>query len=396
MPKFVMRAREFKTMRDPNRKPDGHTKYICYLETSTIPQELRNWTNTNPRGQNMTTDVAKSIIKSLEENDDFHELNRGLLFSVESVHYDNRTEQLTVELTNNDIHGNIDGGHTMRAILDAQAAGKDLSARYVTAEFFVGILSPVELAAARNTYVQVDLKSQEELRKSFEILKAILSPFPFENRVAYRMNQHCDENIQILDIRDIIAILNIFNQNLYPVMGQQGFSVDGQPIQCYAGKEESLKRFLNQGRETREEILENMQPILNDIFHLWEAVEQEFPKKVGNNKQKYAEKKFSKYSNGKVVGQTTFYQSDLIYLVPKGIVYPVTGAFRALVSVDPMTGKYSWKKDPLTVWGILGDRLAAIVWNEKEENPERLGKSRNLWDNLYKEVLLYSLMSFPT
>ena len=120
MPKFTMHAREFKTMRDPNRTPDGHTKYICYLDTATIPQELQNWSKTNPRDQKMTTDAARAIGTSLLENDDFHELNRGLLFSVESVKYDNRDETLTIEMLNDDIHGNIDGGHTLRAIFDAQ------------------------------------------------------------------------------------------------------------------------------------------------------------------------------------------------------------------------------------------------------------------------------------
>ena len=61
MPKFTMHAREFKTMRDPNRTPDGHTKYICYLDTATIPQELQNWSKTNPRDQKMTTDAARAI-----------------------------------------------------------------------------------------------------------------------------------------------------------------------------------------------------------------------------------------------------------------------------------------------------------------------------------------------
>ena len=46
----------------------------------------------------------------------------------------------------------------------------------------------------------------------------------------------------------------------------------------------------------------------------------------------------------------------------------------------------------MDVWNILGDHLAAIVWDEKEENPEYLGKSRNLWSNLFKEVLLYTLV----
>ena len=269
MPEFTMHAREFKTMRDPNRKPDGHTKYVCYLDTATMPQELQDWSNTNPRDQKMTTDVARAIVDSLEERDDFHELNRGLLFSVESVHYDNLTELLSNELTKDYIHGNLEGGNTLRV---------------------------------------------------------------------------------------------------------------------------SLKRFLNQGKESRERILENMRPIIEDIFRLWEAVEREFPQKVKNGKHQYGVKKYSKYNKGEVVGRSLFYQSDLIYLVPKGIVYPVTGAFRALISIDPATGKYAWKKDPLDVWNILGDRLAAIVWYEKEENPEYLGKSRNLWSNLFKEVLLYILV----
>ena len=116
------------------------------------------------------------------------------------------------------------------------------------------------------------------------------------------------------------------------------------------------------------------------------------PPKSQEREKLYGIKKYSKYNKGEVVGYSLFCQSDLIYLVPKGIVYPVTGAFRALIKEDPVTGVYSWKKDPLTVWGILGDRLAAIVWDEKEENPEYLGKSRNLWSNLFKEVLLYTLV----
>ena len=344
MPKFQMHAREFKKMLDPNRKAEGHTKYVCYLETATIPQDLKEWTKTNPRDQKMTTDVAKAIITSLQENDDFHELNRGVVFSVESVSFDTRTETLTVEMTNSDIHGNIDGGHTLHAIFDAQNnENLSLNERYVFAEFFVGLLSPVELAAARNTSVQVDLKSQEELRKSFETLKQVLKPFPFEKRVAYHMNQHYDEGIQVIDVREVITILNMFNQNLYPTTGQDGFATENQPIQSYTGKETSLKRFLNQGKEQREKNLSQMSPIVGDIFRLWDTVEREFPQMVKNTKHHYGVKKYSKYNNGEVVGQTMFAQSDIKYLVPKGIVYPVVGAFRALISVDPQTGFYSWK-----------------------------------------------------
>lgn len=390
--KFQMHAREFKSMKDPNRNPNGHTKYVCYLDAQTIPCELKNWMRTNPRDQKMTTDVAKSIASSLAENDDFHELNRGVLFSVEEIHYDNRTEQLEITLSNGELHGNIDGGHTLHAIFDAQEKQTLPCCRYVFAEFFVGIKSPVELAAARNTSVQVDLKSQEELKKSFDTLKKLLAPFPFEKRIAYHMNQHCNEDVQIIDVREIITILNMFNQNIYPIVGQQGLSGDSQPIQSYTGKEVSLRRFLNQGKEKREDILESMSPIIGDIFRLWELVEAEFPKMVQKTKHYYGAKKYSKYENGEIVGQTTLWQSDIKYLVPKGILYPVVGAFRALVTIDANTGLYGWKKDPFIAWNDLGERIAAIIWDEKEENPEYIGKSKNIWSNLFKEVLLYTLV----
>lgn len=97
---------------------------------------------------------------------------------------------------------------------------------------------------------------------------------------------------------------------------------------------------------------------------------------VQKNKHYYGAKKYAKFDDGKVVGQTMFYQAGLKYLVPKGILYPVVGAFRALVEVDPGTGIYRWKKDPFMVWNDLGERIAGIVWDEKEENPEYIGKSK--------------------
>ena len=71
-------------------------------------------------------------------------------------------------------------------------------------------------------------------------------------------------------------------------------------------------------------------------------------------------------------------------------MYPVVGSFRALVTVDPATKRYGWKVDPVAIWDILGPKLAAIVLEEKEDNPEYLGKSGNLWSNLFKEVLIYT------
>ncbi len=391
MAKFTMKAKEFKKMADPVNKENGHVKYVCYIQADSVPEDLADWMKTNPRDQKMTTEVAKTIQKSLNENADFHELNRGVVISAESVEYDNKLERVTMELVNGDIHGNIDGGHTLRAIFNAKQDGTLPEDRYVFMEMFVGLSTPVELAAARNTSVQVDLKSQEELKKSFDVLKEALQGLSFEKRIAYRMNQHYGEDFKSIDIREIITILNMFNQNLFPVMSEGGTAGESQPVQSYTGKEISLKRFLDQGKEKREQVVENMAPIISDIYKLWDMVETRFPEKASETKHRYDSKKYSKYDNGKIVGNAMLSGAELRYLVPKGILYPIVGAFRALVEVDAVSGQYSWKRDPFEAWEKLGAKMVAIVLDEKEDNPEYLGKSRNLWSNLFKEMLLYRL-----
>ena len=390
MAKFTMMAKEFKKMADPVDRECGHVKYVCYAQAATIPPQLADWMKTNPRDQKMTTDVAKNIQNSLDQNADFHELNRGIVFSAETVEYDNKTGRVTMELVNDDIQGNIDGGHTLRAIFDAQDEGSLSPDRYVFLEIFVGLSTPVDLAAARNTSVQVDLKSREELNKSFEVLKSVLHGLPFEKRIAYKMNQHCGETSKPIDVREIITILNMFNQNLYPVMSEGGTAGDAQPVQSYTGKEYSLKRFLDQGREVREDLLKKMAKIVPDIFALWDAVEQELPAMAAKTRHRYGSKKYSKYT-GEPVGKTMLSETDIRYLVPKGILYPIVGSFRALVQVDAVTGEYSWKRDVLEAWAAMGPKLVGIVLDENEDNPEYLGKSRNLWSNLFKEMLLYRM-----
>jgi len=391
VPKYQMLAREFKKMRDPINRKSGKVKYVCYIQAKSIPPELKDWMQTNPRDQKMTTSVATTICKSLEENFNFHELNRGIVMSVEEVKYKTEDESLLIEVTNPDIHGNIDGGHTLRAIFDAQDNDTLSENRYVFAEIFTGLLSPVELAAARNTSVQVDLKSIEELKDSFETIKKVISELGFSDRIAYKMNEHYNEDKVVpIDVREIITILNMFNQTLYPIKSKDGTASDSQPIQSYTGKEVSLKRFLGLGKENRENIICRMGPVIPQIFHLWDTVERDFPSKAALAKKKYGSKKYAKYDNGEVVGKALLSQKELKYLVPKGIIYPVVAAFRALICIDPTTNYYCWKADPIKVWEKLGPKLAAIVLEEKEDNPEYLGKSGNLWSNLFKEVLIFA------
>ncbi len=233
------------------------------------------------------------------------------------------------------MHGNIDGDHTLIAILEAKNTNYLSDNRYVFFGIFEGINSPVELAAARNTSVQVDLKSIAELENSFEVLKEALSDTKFYSRIQFKMNEHYnDDNIVPIDIRKITAIILMFSQEIYTYKNPSGILSDSQPIQCYSGKEASLKKFLKQNGGTeeqqkinRENIIRCIKPIIKDIFDLWKKIETTFASVTNSTGKRFGTRKYTKYDNGNIVGKSFLLQQDLTYYIPKGLVYPVVGAF---------------------------------------------------------------------
>lgn len=387
MANFQLFAKSFKKMEDPTSSESKRTKYVCYVQANTIPTVFDNWMETNPREQKMTTNVAQKIINSLKENNNFHELNRGILMSADAVSYDNKLGVVDIEMNDTTIHGNIDGGHTLRAILDLNNQQLLPDDRYVFMEIYTGIDSPVELAAARNTSVQVDLKSIEELQKSFDVIKESLKTMDFSNRIAYKMNEHYNDDIVPIDVREIIAIMLMFSQTVYPYKKADGSLNDIQPIQCYTGKEASLKKFINLSKDDREKMINNMQPILNDIYNLWEDIEINFNRYALGAGKNLKNRKVIK-SGKDIKSQSLFYQTDMDYIVPRGMIYPVVGAFRALIKVDASTGKYSWQANPFDIADKIASKLVGIILDEKNDNPDAIGKNSNLWSNLFKEVYI--------
>lgn len=391
---------ELRKLEDPVNNKSKRFKYMCYVLAKSIPKEIDEWMATNPREQKMTTNVAVAIKDGLNDNPRFHELNRGILISASKVDWDNVTKELTITLEDPEIHGNIDGGHTLRAILEAQNKNILSSDRYVFFEILTGLDSPVELAAARNTSVQVDLKSIAELEKSFETIKEVFEGISFSSRIQYKMNEHYnDSSIDTpIDVREIISILIMFSQEIYPFWTATGGLSDVQPTQCYSGKEASLRKFLysnskepKRQKTNRETMLRNMQPIIKDIFSLWEKIETSFTEESSAAGKRYGSRKYSKYNDGKVVGKSFFEQQDLRYIVPKGLLYPLVGAFRALVQINN-DGTYYWKKPPLEVWESIGHKLVSMILDEKSDSTDFIAKNTNLWSNLFKEVYIFAYM----
>lgn len=389
MAEIKLKARSFKKMDDPIDKKGGHVKYVCYAKANTIPDEILDWMETNPRQQNMKTTVALNIINSLKINDCFHELNRGIVLSADEVSYDNKEEVVKISLNDVAIHGDIDGGHTLRAIIDLKNKGELPENRYVFFEIFTGIDSPVELASARNISNQVDLKSIQELEKNFEIIKEAVKDTEFANKISYKMYEQDENNVKkTVDVREIIAILMMFFQNVYPCTNEDGTLNEMQPVKCYTGKEATLKKFVDIGKEEREATLKNMKNIISDIFHIWDQIEMNFNEFAKEAGRRYLTRNYAKYKKDVIQATSLVSQKPMEYVVPRGLIYPIVGAFRALVRINPETNEYYWVKNPELVLKRLGGRLVGIVLDEKTDSPEYIGKSSNLWNNLFKEVYI--------
>jgi len=163
MTKLTIPVKSFRKFEDPFSQEDkGNrpTKYRFYAQVADIPMELLDWMETNPRDQNLESDTSKAIRESLldDQTPYFHLWNRGILISAGKVSFDNRKNVAELFLDDEQIHGNIDGGHTLRIILSCHEMLKNkelekLPNQFVEVEVITGLSSPEELAEARNTSI---------------------------------------------------------------------------------------------------------------------------------------------------------------------------------------------------------------------------------------------------
>lgn len=358
--------------------------YIMICDVKDIPNNIPM--ETNPREQNLNTGVGKRIRKSLNNvsTHNFYLLNRGLTISAKSVIYDNKNDIVTVQFEDEYVHGNIDGGHTYKIILEEQE-NLDYGEQFVKIEVLTGVEEMFqELASARNTSMQVQDKSIAELENRFDIIKEAIKFEPYAQNIYFRENEKGD-----IDVADIISILNLFNLDKYPNKNET-------PIISYTGKGQCIKNYINIHKEFGNS-LENpyvkMQNIMPTIFKLYDHLEKNMRKYYSNG---ISNKKYGSITGvivkkeGKESFKTKFYGEDIDYLTPNGFIYPILAAFRGLLIIDN-NGMYDWKKDPIEIMDKIGSELVSNTINMSRElgnNPNATGKNKTLWMNLYMIVCM--------
>lgn len=359
--------------------------YIAICDVKNIPDGFPM--DTNPREQNLKTNVAKKIKASLLDvtSLDFFLLNRGILLSAKDVTFNNYSNEMTVVFEDPEIHGNVDGGHTYKTILQYRDQ-LEVGQQFVKIEILTGIESIFQsLAAARNTSVQVQDKSIAELENRFNLIKNALSDQPFLSRVYFEENGNGD-----IDVADLLSILMMFNLDRYKGM-------DAFPTVAYSGKKRCIDLYIQDHKqfgETAENPYVKMTPIMVDIFRLYDLIEtgmNGFYRTKNPNGRYGATKGVLVPKDGQQV-DSKFFLTKMDVQSPNGFIYPILGAFRALMKEED--GYYMWKTDPFAILEKIGPDLVESTVSMSRSlgnNPQSAGKDVNLWKTLYMTVAFSAL-----
>jgi AIPR protein len=297
--------------------------------------------------------VPNAIRKSFNDLPDlFMFMNRGLVISANKVSFDNKSSQVTIQFTDLNLHGLLDGGHTYNIITE-EALGIEGS-QFVKVEILegFGLDDITQLVDARNTSNQVKDESLMNLQGDFEDLKKALKGATFLDKIAFS-EYETDENNEPkpIDIREVIAILTAFDK--------ENFTDLVHPINAYRSKIACLGHF-----KAHRSAYKKIYPLAKEILELYDHIQDKLPSLYNASGGKF----------GRLTG-VTFYgdekkgSSDLFfinkeskYAVPDGFVYPILGSFRALL--EEKAGKYTWAKgiSPVKMLeGPLGKKLAATI-----------------------------------
>ncbi len=369
------------------KKPE---MYVVICDALDVPENIPM--GTNPRMQKETTKVAKKIQTSLTNHTErnFYLLNRGILVSAKEISYNNESNEVTIVFENLDVHGNVDGGHTYE-IVKHNRDQLEKNEQYVKIEILTGVEEMFEqLAAARNTSVQVKDQSIAELENRFELIKESFINESFYNEISYKEN-----DVKRIDVSDILSILNMFNIDKYPT-----HKLNPLPINSYSSKKSCIDSYILESKTNQDTPEKNpyskMKNIMPKIMQLYNHLEKNislYYKGDSAGVKKYGSiTGVTMVKTGKPKFRTKFYDEKIEYATPNGFLYPIIGAFRALVK--EVDGLYEWITDPIELLEKLGaDLVESTIGMSRAlgNNPNATGKNKNLWEGLFMQVKMSTM-----
>lgn len=387
---FTFKVESIRTMSSPNKVngisgEDSETLYYLMVNMNDLPNDLP--LDVNPREQKMTTNVAKKIIGAvLDPETDFHINNRGIVISAKELSFNTVSSEVTISLGEKDdeddlaSYGILDGGHTYRAIINNRNKISPNLQKFVRVEVITNVQNISRLSDARNTSVEVSDLALFNLDDKFDLIKESISNEKYSNDIAYKDNE--PKSIHVSDLLRLIFAFDI-----------EKFKDDSTaPIQSYSGKAQVFKRYRN-AYET--DFYKELTKELPKLVNLYDKIEVELADKYTayKNNEGVKNPKFGLVRGVERLnkpGKSYFLSNQIDYSISSGYLYPIFGAFRALIKYDKEENKIKWLFDPLEMWDEIGYLLAQNIFNTSN-NPQLAGKDKQLWLSTYRIVETQSL-----
>lgn len=360
--------------------PSGPSKYgLFFSPAKHISKDLLSWRDVNPREINRRSAVYKSIQTTLmQEPERFHERNRGITLVASGIEFDDKKQEVVIQLDDKKLHGVVDGAHTLDAIASVQGAPPDES---WPASVFIKVVTGVdidqiaEIAGGLNTSQQVDLKSLENLREHFDVLKKKLNGEPYADSIAYKMNED-----KPVDVREVLYYLAMFDCSTY--------DDKRHPVALFGRKEGIVRRFAEQAANpSAGDSFKTLITQAPQILALRDLIEK---KALEQNVGRYKTSKSSRVRSESNKGNKLVFLDETVDgKIPLGWIMPMLAAFRANVEWEKPKGSFTWKfpLDELVEESIEQLVLGIQDVHEQENSrPEYVGRNSLSWRLSYNTV----------
>lgn len=377
--KYEFKVQTYKDLGNPYNR-SGQKMIYLFVHAKDLPEKLSF--GPNPREQNMNTSVAKKIIGSLQEGtEQFYVKNRGITIHAKDIKFIPSKSIVELDLPDNDMYGVLDGGHSYRAILENRKVSKDGEEKEIVNEFvkievIIGAEDYFEqLAASRNTSVQVTDSTIAELEKRFEFIKRVLKDKLYLDKISFKQNEQKD-----IEVVDILRLMYAFNLAKFPDHTSVGVS-------AYTSPKAVLNDFLTDVKKAEENDTkseyEAIAEILPEILELYDLIEKEagFRYKEATKTGKYGAIKGVDGTEGGKKHYSKFTAEKIDYKSPIGFIFPIISSFKALVDKNNQ-GNYYWVCDPKKAWEQNGAALMEATVERSTSlgsNPQSTGKDSGLW-----------------
>lgn len=380
-------VKSIRTTKSPST--DGVTTYTMLVNFKDLPNDIS--LEVNPRKPKMNTAVAKKLIHAVTgTEEDFDIKNRGIVIIANNLIFNNG--QVTLDLgEDRNRFGILDGGHTYTAITENRYLMPEDMNKYVKLEILVGEnLDATGLADARNTSVQVSDIALFELDDKFNDVKDVLKKESYADDIAYKDNDN--KSIPVADLLRLMYAMNI----------EKFASETTAPVSAYSSKAAVFRDYKKGIDKGDGNIYAKLIPLLPELVRIFEFIQRDMKKYYAEFKKANGQ---SSSAFGKVRGvegagnyRTAFSKMDIEYQISNGFIFPIFGAFRALLK-ENTDGSIEFEFSPEKVWNKIGVNLVQNTF-ETDTNPQMAGKNKTLWQGNYrivegakKDLLIEKLMN---